>query len=162
MLKQDHGKFNFRDFSDIEAYKYAKRKASVSNHMTVLSKPSGSSSRPIAKVLLDEQDNASFTSSQGLRYLCHGFERNHQYVNHSYTALTKQLGFFRWSKMFLKLFLPWNVCSGQVTKEFVKDIQRNPACRYITLKKSCVKQCEIYHIATIIVQLLENIAVQLF
>ena len=95
MLKQDHGKFNFRDFSDIEAYKYAKRKTSVSNHMTVLSKPNASCSRPIAKVLLDEQHHAFFASSQGLRFLCHGFGRNHQYVNHSYTAQTKQLGFFR-------------------------------------------------------------------
>ena len=49
-----------------------------SDPLTVVSKRNESSSRPIAKVLLDEQDNASFTLSQGLLFLSHGFERNHE------------------------------------------------------------------------------------
>ena len=137
-----HGKLNFRYFPGIEAYKYAKRKTNASNHVTVLLKPSLSGARRIAKVLLDEQDYAALTLSQGLSFLYPAFETNHDYVNHSYTAQMEQLGLFRLSKRFLKLLLPWDVRSGQVTKEFVKDISNSTACRYITLQKTCVRQCK--------------------
>ena len=80
---REHGKFNFRYFPNIEAYKYAKGKASASNHVTVGPNPDASSSRRIAKVLLDQQDYASLTLSQGLSFLYHAFETDHEYVNHS-------------------------------------------------------------------------------
>ena len=51
-----HGKFNFRYFPDIEAYKYAKGKTNASNHVTVVPNPYALGSRRIAKVLLDQQD----------------------------------------------------------------------------------------------------------
>ena len=82
------------------------------------------------------------TLSQGLSFLYSAFETNQDYVNHNYTAQTEQLGLFRSSKRFLKLPLPWDVGSGQVTKEFMKDIPSSTACRYINLQKSCVKQCK--------------------
>ena len=90
-----HGKFNFRYFPNIEAYKYAKGKASASNHVTVGPNPDASSSRRIAKVLLGQQDYASLTLSQGLSFLYHAFETDHEYVNHSGKAQTEQLGLFR-------------------------------------------------------------------
>ena len=145
-----HGKFNFRYFPDIEGYKYAKRKASASHHVTVLPKPDASGSRRIAIVLLDQQGCASLTLSQDLSFLYHAFETDHEYVNHNYTTQTEQLGLFKWSKRFFKLLLPWDLSSGQLTKEFVKDIQSSTAYLYITLKKTCVNQCKIYHIATIL------------
>ena len=137
-----HGKLNFRYFPGIEAYKYAKRKTNSSNHLTVLLKPNLSGSRRIAKVLLDEQDYAALTLSQGLSFLYPAFETNKEYVKHSYTAQTQQFGLFRLSKRFLKLLLPWDVRSGQVTKDFVKDIPSSTACRYVNLQKSCVRQCK--------------------
>ena len=45
-------------------------------------------------------------------------------------------------KRFLELLWPWDIRSGQVTKVFHKDIQSSMVCHYITLKKTCVKQCK--------------------
>ena len=68
--------------------------------MTVGRKPDASDSRRIPKVLLDQQGYASLTLSQGLSFLYHVFETDHEYVNHNYRAQTEQLGLFKLSKGF--------------------------------------------------------------
>ena len=78
-----HGKLNFRYFPDIEAYKYANMKTSARNHVTVLPKPNALGWKRIAKVLLDEQEYTPLMLNQGLSFLYHAFETNHQYMNHS-------------------------------------------------------------------------------
>ena len=97
------GKRNFRYLPGIEAYKYAKMKTNASNHVAAVLKPDLSGSRRISKVLLDGQNYVALTLSQGLSFLYPAFETNEDYMNHSYTAQTEQLGLFTLSEMFLKL-----------------------------------------------------------
>ena len=136
-----HEKLNFRYFPDIDTYKYAKNKTRATNHVKMLPKQNGLGWRRITKVLLDEQDYAFLVLSQGLSFLYHAFETNHEYVNHSYRAQTEELHLLRLSKRFVKLLWSWDVRSPQITN-ISKHIQSSTASRYRTLKKTCVKQCK--------------------